>query len=325
MKATAQAHSNIAFIKYFGKKDETLRIPTNGSISMNLSNLTTTTTVEFSARYPKDSIRIDGESLQQEITRVIEHLERIRTLAGIHDRARVESRNNFPKSAGLSSSASGFAALTVAGCKAAGLDMHEKELTILARLGSGSSCRSIPSGFIEWIKGTSYKTSYAKSIYPPSYFSIIDIVVVVSHEAKKIPTSEAQRLIRTNPFFHTRLKHIKKKITMIKEAIRNKNFPLFGTIVEQEALEFHGILFANTPSFVYLYPETLKLLFLVQEWRKEGLLVYWSVNTGHDAHLLCQKKDGKEVLRRIKALKFVRQSIINTPAEGTLLIHKHLF
>jgi diphosphomevalonate decarboxylase len=145
MKATAKAPANIAFVKYWGKKDSSIRLPLNSSVSMNLDNVFTITTVEFSPYLAKDKIEIVGEKLSGEgIKRVVSHLDRIRKLAKIKQKARVKTKNNFPKGSGIASSASGFAALTLAATKAAGLDLSEKELSILARLGSGSACRSIP-------------------------------------------------------------------------------------------------------------------------------------------------------------------------------------
>ncbi len=133
MKATAIAPSNIAFIKYWGKKDEILRLPENGSISMNLSNLLTTTTVEFGKDFKEDMVIINDQTEDNEGSRAARHLDRIRNLAKIKYKAKVVSKNNFPTGTGLSSSASGFAALTVAGAKAAGLNLSEKDLSILAR------------------------------------------------------------------------------------------------------------------------------------------------------------------------------------------------
>src|SRR3989344_1854780 len=150
MKATAVAPSNIAFIKYWGRKDEVLRLPENGSISLNLSNLLTMTTVEFSEKYNEDSVIYNGKQEELVGNRAIKHVERIRQKAKIKLKVKVVTQSNFPPGVGLSSSASGFAALTLAGTKAAGLTLSEKELSILARQGSGSACRSIPDGFVEW-------------------------------------------------------------------------------------------------------------------------------------------------------------------------------
>src|SRR5258708_814130 len=161
-KITVKASSDVAFIKYWGKKDEKLRLPENGSVSMILYGLNTTTTVEFQKDLRKDEIEIDGEK-DGETKRVVEHLDRIRFIAKISDFARVVSKNSFPKGTGLSSSSSAFAALTIAGTKAAGLKLSERELSILARQGSGSACRCVCGGFVEWKDGNTSEDSYAET------------------------------------------------------------------------------------------------------------------------------------------------------------------
>ena len=220
LKATAVASSNIAFIKYWGRKDEALRIPENGSISMNLSNLLTTTTVEFNPKFKEDIITINDHKEENDESRVIKHLDRVRKLAKISYpsatlMAKVVSKNNFPTATGLSSSASGFAALTLAAAKAAGLNLSEKELSILARQGSGSSCRSIPDGFVEWLDGDTNETSYAVSLCPQNYWDIADVVAIVSRDKKEVSTTEGQKLVNSSPFFPVRL------------AVKNKGKNLF--------------------------------------------------------------------------------------------------
>ena len=351
MKATAVAPSNIAFIKYWGKKDEVLRIPLNGSISMNLSNLLTTTTVEFNRDFKKDIISINQEFLTysssdrsesrslkdnssrlartiretNDFTRIAKHLDRIRLLAKINYRAKVISKNNFPTSTGLSSSASGFAALTLAASKAAGLNLSEKELSILARLGSGSACRSIPDGFVEWLDGKTNDTSYAVSLYPQNYWDIVDIVAIVGRDKKEVSTAEGQKLVNSSPFFSTRLARIKEKISLIKKYLKEKNFKLFGELIEQEALELHAIMLTSTPSLIYLLPETLRVMRYVKKWREEGLEVYFTINTGQNIHLICQKQDANKVAKRASGLSGVTKTIINFPSEGARLMDKHLF
>ncbi len=325
MKATAIAPSNIAFIKYWGKIDENLRIPTNGSISMNLSNLLTTTTVEFSKDFEKDSVIIDGNTIKNETSRVITHLDRIRKMAQINMKATVLSKNNFPSSTGLSSSASGFAALTVAASIAAGLNLKEKGLSILSRLASGSACRSIPSGFVEWLPGTTNDTSYAVSIFPPDWWNIVDIVAVISNNKKEFSTSDGQKLASSSPFFDLRLQNIGKKLREIKEFIKQKNFIQFGEMVEKEALEMHAVMLTSNPSLIYWQPETLRLMKLVQAWKEEGLSVYFTINTGQDIHLICEEKNIIELKKRLSDLQFVRKIIINKPDQGARIIDDHLF
>jgi diphosphomevalonate decarboxylase len=324
-KSTAIAPSNIAFIKYWGKKDEILRLPENASISMVLSDLTTTTTVEFDKKLKKDDITIDGERNEKSADKVTKHLNRIRKIAKISDSARVVSNNNFPSSTGLSSSASGFAALTVSAAAAAGLKLSEKELSILARQGSGSACRSIPDGIVEWLDGNTSDTSYAISLYKPQYWDIADVVVVVSDEKKLVPTTEGQKSAAANPFMKTRLDNIGKKIAAIKKTIKERDFEKFGEILEMEALELHSIMLTSNPPLLYWLPNTVMIMRYAQRLRREGLPVYFTVNTGQDVHLIVEKKNAKRLIAEIKKLKGVKKIIVNSPSEGTRLSPKHLF
>lgn len=325
MKATATAPSNIAFTKYWGKKNEDLKIPENGSISMNLSNLLTTTTVEFSPEYKEDSVIINNKNDLKESEKVVKQLDLIRKRTKKFLKAKVVSNNNFPIGTGLSSSASGFAALTLAATKAIGLNLTEKELSILTRQGSGSACRSIPDGFVEWIGGESSETSYAKSLYSSKYWAIVDVVAIISKERKDIPSTDGQKLARTSPFFVTRLNNINKKINQFKKSLEAKNFTEFGKIIEEEALELHAIMLTSTPSLIYWQPETVKLMKLVKKWRYEDLEVYFTVNTGQDVHLIIEEKNSKELVKKLKDVKEVKNIIINQPSVGARLTEKHLF
>ncbi len=325
-KVTAIAPSNIAFIKYWGKKvPYELNIPANSSISMNLSDLLTTTTVEFNSKFSKDSVIINDERMEGESDRVIKHLDRIRVLAKIKDRAKVVSKNNFPTGTGLSSSASGFAALTLAGVKAAGLKLSEKELSILSREGSGSSCRSIPDGFVEWLDGNTNETSHAVSIYPENYWDIVDVVVIVSKDKKHISSTEGHKFAMTSPFFQTRLKNVNDKIKLIKKYMKEKDFERFGELIEQEALELHAIYLTSKPSLIYLLPASLLLMHMVKKWRQDGLPVYFTLNTGQDVHLICQKKDAARLSKLAGGIKEVQKTIINYPSKGARLSDNHLF
>lgn len=325
MKATAVAPSNIAFIKYWGKKDEKLRLPANGSISVNLSGLKTTTTVEFSKIYQKDDILINQERREKEIKRVKEYLDRIRKIAKISLKAKVVSQNNFPTAGGLASSASGFAALTVAGSNAAGLKFSEKELTILARLGSGSACRSIPDGFVEWKSGDTSEDSYAVSIFPHNYWDISIITVIVEADRKVISTTDGHKLAHSSPFFKTRLKLINDKIVSIYRLIETKNFQEFGRLIEAEALELHAIMLTSTPALIYWAPATIELMQFIHKLRSEGLPVYFTIDAGPHLFLICQKQHASTIVSKLKKNESVRGIITSQPAEGTKLINHHLF
>ncbi len=152
--AIAQSHPNIAFIKYWGDRDSRLHLPANGSISMNLAGLITRTQVSLIIGLDRDQLILNGrESHGPALQRVSALLNRVRTMAHLQTFARVTSENNFPTGAGIASSASAFAALSLAATAAAGLNLDQASLSRLARTGSGSACRSIPGGFVEWRPG----------------------------------------------------------------------------------------------------------------------------------------------------------------------------
>ena len=325
MKMTAVAPSNLAFIKYWGKVDDNLNLPANSSISMNLSGLTTTTTVDFDNQYKSDLVIIDGKKDEKESLRVTLHLDMIRKSAKIKLKARVVSQSNFPASTGLSSSASGFAALTLSASTAAGLKLTEKELSILARQASGSACRSIPSGFVEWKKGQTSNESFAYSLYPPYWWDLIDVVLVLSDGKKVVSTTDGQKLAFSSPFFTNRLERLESKIKKLKKSLAEKDFSEFGILVENEALELHAVMLTSIPSLIYLHPETLFFMQEVTKWRKEGLEAYFSLNTGQALHILCQSKDLVRVKQKLAGFRNIKKIIINRPAGGAGIITSHLF
>lgn len=321
-KATAIAPSNLALIKYMGRKDEALRLPAHGSISMNLSGCLTTTTIEFSKDYKEDSLLIDGQQEGKESKRAFAHVDRIRTLAGSNLHARIESRNTFPRSTGLSSSSSGFAALTLAARDALGLKLSQRELSILARQGSGSACRSIPDGFVEWLDGDTSETSYAETIFPPDHWALCDIVAVVTTKPKQISSSDTHRAVKESPLYAPRVSQMKARILKCKEYLKAKDLSRLGPLIEQESIDLHALY--ESVGIVQRSPEAAQITDLVPLWRKD-LPVYFSLNTGQNVHLICEKKDAEALTAKLKKLPIVRDVIVNMPAGGAKIVESHLF
>lgn len=320
MKVTAKAPSNIAFIKYWGKKDENLRIPANSSISMNLSDAYTITTAETDENLINDEVSIDGKILAgKDLERISKHVDLLRSGTKNKSYLRIESKNNFPKGAGIASSASGFAALTLAVSKALGLSLSEKELSILARMGSGSACRSIPDGFVEWVAGDNDKTSYAYSLYPASYWDIADVIAIVGESPKKVSSTEGHGLAESSPFYEARIRKMPEKIEKIKKALADKNFTDFGEILEAEAINMHSVMMTSVPPLYYLNPETLKVMEAVIEWRNEGLESYFTIDAGPNVHVICEEGGSDKIKNKLKEIGF-EKILVNKPAEGAKLI-----
>lgn len=308
--ATARAHANLAFVKYWGKADASINLPLNNSISMNLNQATTITTVTFDDRLTADQVVVgDAPASAAFATRVSKHLDRVRDLAGNRSHAHVHTVNTFPAGAGIASSASGLAALSLAASAALGLKLDERELSILARRGSGSACRSIPAGFVEWYAGQANDDSYASSIAAPEHWAICDLAVIISRAAKKIPSSEGHELARGSIFSQVRLDQLPARTEVIRRAILERDFATFGRETEAEALAMHAIAMTSAytagnawhSGVYYWLPETLELLIAVQEWREQGLPVYFTLDAGPTVHLLCPAEAADQVLAAVHA------------------------
>ncbi len=324
-KVTIKASSDVALVKYWGKKNEALRLPENGSVSLILSGLDTVTTVEFSSELEADEVSIQAEADPQEVGRVVGHLDRVRKMISAPLFAKVVSQNTFPKGTGLSSSGSGFAALTIAATKAAGLELSERELSILARQGSGTACRCVCGGIVEWKDGDTSETSYSESIFSAQHWDLRDVVVVIDEGEKRVSSTEGHTTAQTSPFYQTRLSKIKDKIVTAKAAIAAKNFPQLGELVEAEALEFHSILLTSTPSLIAWLPGTIQVMLGVQELRQAGIPAYFTINTGFNIHVLTLPEYVEQVRERLRKLSLVKQTLVATVGEKPAEIEEHLF
>lgn len=324
-KATAVANPNIAFIKYWGKVNEDLTLPANPSLSMNLAALTTVTTVEFRSSLRADTIAIDDQpAAGQALERVVEHLDRVRAMAGSKDRARVASRNDFPVGTGLASSASAFAALTLAATRAAGLALDEVALSCLARLGSGSACRSVPAGFSLW-EGDSDATSYARQLAPPEHWELTDAVAIVSQQHKAVGSYDGHGLAPSSPLHKARVAAVPELLATIRLGLQERDLATLGPATEADALAMHGVMMTSRHSLLYWLPATVAVLNAVRAWRNEGLAVYFTLDAGPNVHCLCEAGSAAEVERRLRNLDDVLDVLVSGPGGGARLVDYYLF
>jgi diphosphomevalonate decarboxylase len=326
-RASAIAHPNIAFIKYWGNRDDELRLPANPSLSMNLGDLVTTTTVAFDEELTGDEVVIDdrpaGEAAR---ARVSAHMDLVRQRAGFKAHARVVSCNNFPAGAGIASSASGFAALTVAACAAAGLDLAEPGLSALARRGSGSASRSVPGGYTEWLMGRGNVSSFARTVVPADHWDLRDLVAVVSREHKAVGSSRGHGLAVSSPLHQARVAAVPAMLAACKRALLARNLGAMGVLIEGDAVMMHAVMMTSRPPLYYWTPDTIAVIQAVQRWRAEGLPVYYTVDAGPNVHLLCEVADAAEVEAQVRALPGVLDVLVSGPGgPARVVVEEHLF
>lgn len=316
--ATAQSHPNIAFIKYWGNRDDALRLPVSGSISMNLDGLYTRTMVSFQPSLPFDQLVINGREMTgHSLERVSSLLDLARGLAGFDLCAEVISENNFPMGTGIASSASAFAALALAASQAAGLQLSESELSRLARHGSGSACRSIPGGFVEWQTGTGDEDSYAVSLAPPKHWALADCIAIISTEHKATGSARGNTLAGTSPFQPVRVADAPRRLDLCRNAILRRDFEALAEVTEEDSNLMHAVMMTSRPALFYWRPATLTVMQAVREMRARGLPACYTVDAGPNVHVICEAERAEEIASSIGSLPGIQgmsRSSVGGPA-----------
>jgi diphosphomevalonate decarboxylase len=321
MQVTARAHPNIAFIKFWGLDDEVHRIPANGSLSMNIAPLATTTTVEFVSDLKADALTLNGAQVTGEGLQRVQHfMDRIRHLANESLYARISSENNFPIGVGLASSASGFAALALAGTAALGLELPEREISALARFGSGSASRSIPGGFVEWLTDLHSGESYARSIAPPEHWDLADCIVILSDDHKAVGSEAGMRSARTSPLQGARVQDADRRLDVCRQAILRRDFASLARVTELDSNLMHAVMMTSEPPLYYWYPQSLAVMKAVKAWQGEGLQVTFTLDAGPNVHVITPQAHVGEVTQRLRQLPGVLDVLIGYPGGPAQLV-----
>jgi len=288
---------------------------------MNLEGLYSRTRVAFDPQLRHDlftlnGLSVDGVALQ----RLSALLDKVRQLAGILIYAQVESRNNFPTGAGLASSASGFAALTLAACGAAGLKPGEGDLSRLARLASGSACRSVPGGFVEWQVGEDHQSSYAFSIAPLQHWDLVDCIAVISQAHKPTSSQEGHALADTSPLQAARLADAPRRLDLCRRAILERDFDALAEVAELDSNLMHAVIITSTPAVFYWHPTTLTVMQAVSNWRKNGLPACYTIDAGPNVHVICLSDWVGQVSERLRQIPGVTEVLTARPGGPARLI-----
>lgn len=320
MKATAKANTNIALIKYWGKRDEILFLPMNSSLSITLDRFFTITTVEFSKSFEKDMFYLNNiPASEKEANKVFNFLDKVRAFAGVNLYASVLSENKVPTAAGFASSASGFAALAAASTRALNLNLNEKELSMLARQGSGSACRSVYGGFVEWEKGMQIdgKDSFAKQILDEKAWDVSVLSVLLTGNEKKVSSTEGmKRTVETSPFYSGWLHTVEKDLKDVKLAISSRDFEKLGVIVEANSMKMHATMLGAKPPILYWQSGTIDVIHHIHNLRSSGIAAYFTIDAGPNVKVLCLPKDEKIVCESLLSLPDVKEVITCHPGPG---------
>ncbi|XP_026427037.1 diphosphomevalonate decarboxylase MVD2, peroxisomal-like [Papaver somniferum] len=315
LMVTAQSPTNIAVIKYWGKRDETLILPINDSISVTLDpdHLCTTTTVAVSPKFEKDQMWLNGKEISLAGGRFQSCLREIRSRGTDYEdqekgisikkqdweklNVHIASFNNFPTAAGLASSAAGFACLVYSLAKLMNVKEDQGQLSAIARQGSGSACRSLYGGFVKWAMGNdpNGSDSIAIQLATEAHWDelVIIIAVVSSRQKETSSTSGMRESVETSPLLHHRAKEVVPKcIVQMEEAIRNRDFPSFAKLACVDSNQFHACCLDTSPPIFYMNDTSHKIISCVEKWnRAEGTpQVAYTFDAGPNAVLIAKNR-----------------------------------
>ena len=305
----ASCPSNIALIKYWGKYEG--QIPANPSISFTLSNCKTETKMIFKSG---EKFSVKTFLAGKEETRFSEKIEKyFRSIEKylpwiLQGSFVIETENTFPHSSGIASSASGFGA--IAKClmemdrEFSGKDFFDaKKASFLARLGSGSACRSVYDGLVVWgdvneVKGSSdlYAVKYPDEEIHPIFRDFNDYVLLIHEGQKSVSSTVGHGLMNTNPYAERRFQEARENFVPMKEILKSGDLQAFMKLVEHEALTLHAMMMMSDPAFILMQTGTLQVINRVWEFRKEtNLPLFFTLDAGANVHLLFPSEKKAEI------------------------------
>jgi diphosphomevalonate decarboxylase len=323
LAACAQAQPNIALVKYWGKRDAALNLPMVGSLSITLEKPWTRTRVRFDAALTEDRFLLNGRSEAAQLARVTHCLDLLRARVGLSLRAEVDSENSFPTSAGLASSASGFAALVVAADMALGLKLSDADKTMYARRCSGSAARSIFGGYVEWARGQRADglDSVARPLMPASAWPLRVVVAITSRRAKDVGSTEGMnRTAATSPYLRAWIETQESDLAAARAAISARDFERLAEVSERSCLKMHALTLAAQPGLLYWNGATVECLHRVRALRAQGVPVFFTVDAGPHVKAVCVPSATTEVRAALGQVSGVLDLIETGLGDGARVI-----
>jgi len=306
--ASASAHPNVALIKYWGKRDGGRNIPAVGSLSITLGGMRTQTTLCFDESLTEDRLLLNGEPAVGEQPRLRACLDALRELSGDRRCARIESANDFPTAAGLASSASGYAALAVAGAAALGLDSTHPGLVDVARIGSGSAPRSMFGGFA--LLRVNGDRMHCEQLLAPEHWPLQVVVAVTRESGKSVTSRDGMRSSRlTSDFYPAWVDSHPADLDSAIEAVAARDFEQLADLSEHSCLKMHAVMMSTRPPLLYWSPATLACIHEIRAMRREGLGVFFTIDAGPQVKAVCLPEARDAVCTRLEALPGVLRLI----------------
>lgn len=322
---TYRAHTNIALIKYWGKRNAAKALPMTSSLSLTLDAFYTDTQVTLRQQATEDQFILNGQLQDHKETQKISRfVDLFRKLAKIDQAVIVDSTNVVPTGAGLASSASAFAALACCLNDLFQLNLSMQDLSILTRQGSGSACRSLFGGFVLWHRGEEddMVSSFAEQINSAE-FDIGMLTIVLNRHQKKISSREGMaHTVKSSPFYALWPQEVERDLERMLAAIKEHDMDAIGSIAEHNAMKMHATVLAANPSFTYFEPATLTAIEAVKQLRREGYTCYYTIDAGPNVKVIAPYSQLPAIQKELANLFDINQLIISKVGSGPKLLTK---
>lgn len=307
----AWAPSNVALCKYWGKRDLELNLPHTSSLSISLGNKGTFTKITHASS--QDSFTLNGNHVLLESQFAVRLQNYLNLFRPKNSYYAIEFESNVPLAAGMASSACGFASLVLALDKLYAWGLSKQDLSILARLASGSACRSIWEGFVEWQRGDDPDGLDSFGVPLPNIWPELRIgALILSAKEKPISSTRAMQLtVETSRLYEKWPDQVAHDLAVIKQALATKDFVLLGETAETNAMSMHLTMMQASPPIVYSLPETLAAMKKISALREEGVLVYFTQDAGPNLQLLFLAEDETRILTAFPQLEIIHPFATN--------------
>lgn len=322
-RVVAKASPNVALAKYWGKRDSHLNLPFTGSLSITLGGLETVADLQLTTG-DNDEVSFDRlAAARLQARRVSDFLDLVRSLARRRERARVDLTSNFPVAAGVASSASIFAALALAASHAYDLDLSPRQLSALARRGSGSAARSLFAGFAEWLPGEAAdgSDSFAVQVAPPQHWPLGVVVAITDPQPKSVGSREGMaQAVQQSPFFAAWRDSHAADLGEIRDGIQSRDLERVGSVAEHNCLKMHAVSFAAQPPLLYWQPATLAVIERVRQLRQEGHHAYFTIDAGPQVKVICSMAQRDLVAVALARVPGVQRVLLSEPGPAPQLL-----
>lgn len=328
----ASAPSNIAFLKYWGKRPGGRQWPANNSLSMTLSKARSHTDAHVIAN-SDHTVRLSQNAVDRSSAsgkKIFQHLDFLADRFGFSEKLAIETHNTFPTGCGIASSASGLAALTIAALAAwtqsesftqlADKTFDLETIAHLSRLGSGSAGRSVFGGYVHWQAGDDAESQKINAVFSEKHWALSDVIVIVSDEEKKVSSSEGHTYAWSSPLFTARLSGLAEREAAMLQALKRRDIYALGPLLEQDALEMHSIMVSMTPPVCYLTSKSNELITWVRQLRAtQNIPVYFTIDAGPNLHLICETAEVPRLLKHLEEVVPADQILVDGVGEGPTL------